>query len=47
MWPDPQETSDLVTFTEEIFNRQTSFFMQCNKNLRKHIKTRRLTETNR
>ena len=20
MWPNPQETSDLVTFTEEIFN---------------------------
>ena len=20
MWPNPQETADLVTFTEEIFN---------------------------
>ena len=26
MWLNPQETADLVTFTEEI---QTSFFVQC------------------
>ena len=27
MWPNPQETSDLVTFTEEIFNEK--LFVQC------------------
>ena len=25
MWPNPQETSDLVTFTEEILNRELHF----------------------
>ena len=25
MWPNPQETTDLVTFTEEIFNRNFIF----------------------
>ena len=25
MWPDPQETSDLVTFTEEILNGKLHF----------------------
>ena len=25
MWPNPQETSDLVTFTEEIFNGNPHF----------------------
>ena len=25
MWPNPQETVDLVTFTEEIFNRKLHF----------------------
>ena len=25
MWPDPQETADLVTFTEEIFNVKLHF----------------------
>ena len=27
MWPNPQETSDLVTFTEEIFNGKSHFAM--------------------
>ena len=25
MWPDPQETADFVTFTEEIFNGKLHF----------------------
>ena len=25
MWPNPQETGDLVTFTEEILNRKLHF----------------------
>ena len=25
MWPNPQETADLVTFTEEIFNGKLNF----------------------
>ena len=25
MWPNPQEIADLVTFTEEIFNRKLDF----------------------
>ena len=29
MWPNPQETADLVTFTEEILNRKLQFFGQC------------------
>ena len=28
MWPNPQETVDLVTFTEEILNEITSFLVQ-------------------
>ena len=28
MWPTPQETADLVTFTEEILNGKLHFF--CN-----------------
>ena len=26
MWPNPQETADLVTFTEEILNEKLHFF---------------------
>ena len=29
MWLNPQETADLVTFTEEIHYGKTSFFVQC------------------
>ena len=29
MWPNPQETVDLVTFTEEILNEKLHFFVQC------------------
>ena len=29
MWPNPQETADLITFTEEIFNEKVHFFVQC------------------
>ena len=25
MWPNPQETADLITFTEEIFNGKLHF----------------------
>ena len=25
MWPNPQETADLITFTEETFNRKLHF----------------------
>ena len=31
MWPDPQQTADLVTFTEEILNRKFHFL--CNVRL--------------
>ena len=27
--PNPQETADLVTFTEEILNGKLQFFVQC------------------
>ena len=30
MWPDPQKTVDLVTFTEEILNGKLRFFVQNN-----------------
>ena len=29
MWPDRQETADLVTFAEEILNGKLHFFGQC------------------
>ena len=29
MWPNPQETADLVTFIEEILNEKVHFFVQC------------------
>ena len=25
MWPNPQETADMLTFSEEIFNRRLHF----------------------
>ena len=28
MWPNPQETANLVTFTEEILNEKLAFFVQ-------------------
>ena len=28
MWPNPQFPADLVSFTEEILNGKTSFFLQ-------------------
>ena len=28
MWPNPQETADLVTFTEEILNEKLHIFVQ-------------------
>ena len=31
MWPNPQETKDLVTFTEEILNGKVPFFVQCSR----------------
>ena len=30
MWPNLQETAELVIFTEEIFNKNL-FFVQCDK----------------
>ena len=33
MWPNPQETADLVTFTEEILNRKLSFFCSVSMSL--------------
>ena len=30
MWPNPQETADLVTFTEEIFNGKLHFLRSVN-----------------
>ena len=32
MWPNPQETADLVTITEEILNGKLRFFCGENKN---------------
>ena len=29
MWPNPQETADIVTFTEEVLNGKLHFFVQC------------------
>ena len=29
MWPNPKETADLVTFTEENLNGKLHFFVQC------------------
>ena len=29
MWPNRQETADLVAFTEEILNGKLHFFVQC------------------
>ena len=39
MWPNPQETADLVTFTEEIINGKLQFlwsdkFLSTNEKLR-------------
>ena len=31
MWPNPQETVDLVTFTEEILHEKLHFFVQWKK----------------
>ena len=38
MWPYPQETADLLTFTEEILNGKLDFFEQCDCNIVKQIK---------
>ena len=29
MWPNPQETADLVAFTKGILNEKLHFFVQC------------------
>ena len=34
MWPNPQETADLVTFTEEILNGKLRFLYSASKHLR-------------
>ena len=33
MWPDPQETADLTTFTEEIFNGKLHFLCSVASNI--------------
>ena len=33
MWPNPQDTADLVTFTEEIINRKLHFLCSLHKTL--------------
>ena len=38
MQPNPQETADLVTFTEEILNGKLNFFVECDCNFVKQIK---------
>ena len=47
MWPNPQETADLVTFTEEILNGKLHFL--CNGNgkgiSRNFIRDLRMTNT--
>ena len=34
MWPNPQETGDLVTFTEEILNRKLHFLCSVQQDLK-------------
>ena len=34
MWPNPQETADLVTFTGEIFNGKRHFLCSAAENIR-------------
>ena len=36
MWPNPQETTDLTTFTEEILNEKRHF-LYCNKQILKQL----------
>ena len=31
MWPNPQETADLLTFTEKILNRKLNFLYSVNR----------------
>ena len=38
MWPNPQETVDLVTFTEEILNGKLSFLCNDKKELWEGVK---------
>ena len=37
MWPNPQETADLVTFTEEILNGKLHFLCSVNDKKVQHI----------
>ena len=36
MWPNPQETADLVTFTEEIFYGKLHFFVPGKKHVKNY-----------
>ena len=36
MWPNPQETANLVTFTEEILNVKLHFYVLCLKKCHAH-----------
>ena len=35
MWPNSQETADLVTFTEEVLNEKSNFLCSETENVRK------------
>ena len=37
MWPNPQKTADLVTFTEEILNGKFLFFVLCQKEISSNV----------
>ena len=37
MWPNPQESADLVTFTEEILNKKLQFLRSVNVNITKYM----------
>ena len=43
MWPNPQETADLVTFTEEILN--SKFHLLCSDTLEQKLKILKLNAT--
>ena len=47
MWPNPQETADLVTFTEEILNGKLHFLCSVNKNKFMNILPISLTNSQR
>ena len=39
MWPNPQQTADLVPFTKKILNANLNFFVQCLQNSQNSYQT--------